>query len=276
MAFRKYVDIFSKKTPMKLSPSWSYDHIIKLKELFIPKWAKAYPLNPVEHQACKESIKEHPKTSRISPFKFFQAILFFKKKEAGKLWSYQDYKYLNSHMIKNVYPLPLISNLVDKLWGLSIFIKFDIWWRYNNILIKSENCWKATFTTSLWLFESTVMFFRMCNSSATFQAFMDDLFGDYIVEGWLVIYMDDLLIHSLDQITHDKWTQNVLQCFQEQTMYLKLKKCTFLAEEVKYLEMIVGKGGVQMDPIKLKAIQEWSPPKTLKAVQSFLSFCNFY
>ena len=50
------------------------------------------------------------------------------------------------------------------------------------------------------------------------------------------------------------WTGNVL----------KLERCTFLAEEVEYLRMIVGKGGIQMDPVKLKAIQEWSPPANIK------------
>ena len=80
---------------------------------------------------------------------------------------------------------------------------------------------------------------------------MDDLFRDSIMEGWLVIYMDNLLIHSLDQVTHDKHTQKVLQYFQEQKMYLKLEKCTFSAEEVEYFGMIVGKGGVQMDPVSI-------------------------
>ena len=59
------------------------------------------------------------------------------------------------------------------------------------------------------------MFFEMCNSPATFQAFMNDLFGDYIMESWLVIYMDDLLIHFSDQEIHDNWTQKILQCFQK-------------------------------------------------------------
>ena len=105
---------------------------------------------------------------------------------------------------------------------------------------------------------------------------MDDLFRDYITEGCLVIYMDDLLIHFLDQEIHNKHTQKVLQCFQEQEMYLKLAKCTLSAKEVEYLGMIVGKGGIQMDSVKLKAIQEWSPPANVKAIQSFLRFCNFY
>ena len=104
---------------------------------------------------------------------------------------------------------------------------------------------------------------------------MDDLFSDYITEGWLVIYMDNLLIHSSNQELHNKCTQKVLQHFQEQEMYFKLEKCMFSGKEVEYLSMIVGKG-VQMDPIKLKAIQEWSPLANVKAIQSFLGFCNFY
>ena len=82
---------------------------------------------------------------------------------------------------------------------------------------------------------------------------MDDLFGDYIMKGWLVIYMDNLLIHSSDHKTYNTHTWKVLQHFCEQEMYLKLEKCTVSAE-VEYLRIIVGKGGIQMDPVKLKAI----------------------
>ena len=73
---------------------------------------------------------------------------------------------------------------------------------------------------------------------------MNNLFSNCITEGWLVIYMDDLLIHSSNQELHNECTQKVLQCFQEQEMYLKLEKCTFSAEEMEYLSMIVGKGEI--------------------------------
>ena len=97
------------------------------------------------------------------------------------------------------------------------------------------------FTTPLGLFEPNVMFFGMYNLPATFQPFMDDLFRDYIIEGWLVIYMNDLLIYSSNQETHNNQTWKVLQHFWEQEMYFKLEKCTFSAKEVKYLGMIVEK-----------------------------------
>ena len=141
MAFKEYEDIFSEKTPTRLPPSQPYDHVIKLKDSFISQWAKAYPLNPITYQAGKEFIKEHLKTGKISPSKSPQVAPFFfvKKKEVGKLWPCQDYQYLNSHTIKNAYPLPLISDLVNKLQGSSIFIKFDVRWGYNNVLIKPED-----------------------------------------------------------------------------------------------------------------------------------------
>ena len=61
MAFREYKDVFSEKTPTRLPPSWPYDPAIELKDSFVPQWAKAYPLNPIKHQACKEFIEEHLK-----------------------------------------------------------------------------------------------------------------------------------------------------------------------------------------------------------------------
>ena len=119
IACKEYKDVFSEKTPTKLPPSQPYNHTIKLKDLFVPQWAKAYPLNPIEHQACKKFIEEHLKTKKIFPSKSPQAmpLFFVKKKKAGKLHPCQDYWYLNSHTIKNTYPLPLISDLIDKLRG---------------------------------------------------------------------------------------------------------------------------------------------------------------
>ena len=79
---------------------------------------------------------------------------------------------------------------------MKVFTKFDVRWGYNNIHIRDGDQWKAAFITHKGLFEPTVMFFGLCNLPATFQRFMNDSFRDMIAEGWLVIYMDDLLISS--------------------------------------------------------------------------------
>ena len=152
-------------------------------------------LNPQEVDACREFIEENLKMGRIRPLKSPQASpFFFVKKKDRKLCLVQDYRYLNEHTVKNTYPLPLITDLIDNLCCFSHFTKFDIRWGYNNIHIKDGDEWKATFITQLGLFEPTVMFFSLCGSPPTFQAFMNYNFADYIREGWLIIYMDDLAI----------------------------------------------------------------------------------
>lgn len=79
------------------------------------------------------------------------------------------------------------------------------------MLIKPEDGWKVVFITPFGLFKLTVMFFGLCNLPATFQALMDYLFGNYIAEAWLIIYMNDLLIHSSNQAAHEERTCKVLQ-----------------------------------------------------------------
>ena len=120
------------------------------------------------------------------------------------------------------------------------------------------------------------MFFGLCNSPAIFQALMNHIFGDLMAEGWLIVYMDDILIHSNNQELHIQQMRKVLEHLWEHKLFLKLEKCFFNKVEVEYLGMIIRKGHVGMDPVKLAAIQEWKPPSSVKGVQSFIGFCNFY
>ena len=76
----------------------------------------------------------------------------------------------------------------------------DICWGYNNICIAKGDKWKAAFVTKYGLFEPTVMFFGLCNSPATFQHMMDNIFIHKLNRGWLLIYMDDMLIATKDNI----------------------------------------------------------------------------
>ncbi len=98
--------------------------------------------------------------------------------------------------IKNRYPLPLISELIDKLRGAKYFTKLDVHWGYNNVRIKEGDEAKAAFRTNRGLYEPTVMFFGLTNSLATFQWMMNDIFRNLIAEEKVTIYLDDILIFS--------------------------------------------------------------------------------
>ena len=121
-----------------------------------------------------------------------------------------------------------------------------------------------------------VMFPGMCNSPATFQAMMDDIFWDMKAEGWIIIYMDNIFIFTKElqwKIEYMKWT---LQQLQENDLYLKLEKCTFWMTKVEYLGLIIQEDHISMDPVKLNGIKDWPVPTTVKQVQSFLGFGNYY
>ena len=145
-------------------------------------------------------------------------------------------------MVKNAYPLPLISGLMDKIQGAKYFTKLNVHWGYNNIQIKDGDQWKAAFKTNKGLFEPTVMFFGMCNSPATFQAMMDSTFRDLIDEAIIIIYMDNLFLFAKDLVSPEKNTKLALQRLLENDLYLKPKKCEFAKTKVEWLGMIIEEG----------------------------------
>ena len=165
-----------------------------------------------------------------------------------------------------MYPIPLVQNLMDKLKGATVFSKLDLRSGYNNVRMKDGDQWKAAFKCERGLFEPTVMFFGLCNSPATFQALMDDLFSDMIEEGWLVIYMDDMLLFSKDRKMHKERMRRVLQRLRENDLYLKPEKRLFDVEEVEFLGLIVKPDTLAMDPVKLKGIEDWPEPSSVKGV----------
>ena len=187
-----------------------------------------------------------------------------------------DYRALNKITIKNTYPLPLASDIINKLKGAKVFTKFDVRWGYHNIHIKEGDEWKAAFVTNRGLFEPKVMFFGLTNSPATFQALMNAIFADLIAEGKVAVYLDDILIWSSDRSEHWKVTHEVLERLKKHNLYLRPEKCAFEKDEIDYLELIIRAGSVSMDPVKVKAVTTWSTPKCLKDVRAFIGFANFY
>ena len=109
-----------------------------------------------------------------------------------------DYRNLNAITVKNSYPIPRISDLIDALSNASIYTKIDLRWGYNNVRIREGDEWKTAFATHCGLYEATVMYFGFCNAPATFQAMMNEIMGDLIRKGLVMVYLDDILIFGND------------------------------------------------------------------------------
>ena len=99
---------------------------------------------------------------------------------------------MNKGTVKNSYPLPLISELIDSMGTKKVFIKMNLRWGYNNVRIKEDDEWKAAFTTHIGSFEPTVIYFGLTNSPAIFQAMMNDLFRDMINKGDVIRQKRDM------------------------------------------------------------------------------------
>ena len=227
-----------------------------------------------KQKALLEFIWEQQAKGYICPSKSpYVAPFFFIKKKDGKLRPVQDYWCLNEWTIKNHYPLLLISELIACIQKAKKFTKVDIRWGYN----KEGDKYKATFITNQGLFKPTVMFFGLTNSPATFQTMMNAIFAEEIAEGWLIIYMDDILVATKDdQEFHDKCIHWMLDKLKEHELYLKPEKCVFDQKRIKFLGVILEGGTVQMDPAKVKGVADWPPPQNVTDIHSFLGFTGFY
>jgi hypothetical protein len=162
--YHEYLDVFDEEKANRFPEERSWDHEIEMKEGFEPKSYKSYNLTPEEQVEQDKFIKENLEKGYIRPSQSPMASpFFFVKKKDGKLRPCQDYRYLNDFTVKNAYPLPLISEIMDKLKGAKYFTKLDVRWGYNNVRIRKGDKWKAAFKTNRGLFKTMVMFFGMCN-----------------------------------------------------------------------------------------------------------------
>jgi len=105
---------------------------------------------------------------------------------------------------------------------------------------------------------------------------MNDIFKDEINEGWLLIYMDDILIFTDDHPKMEEYMKRVLQKLYDNDLFLNLDKCVFDVTKVEYLDLIIKENKIAMEPTKLAGIADWPAPTTVKQVRSFLGFVNFY
>jgi len=125
--FHKYLKVFEKKESEKMPMRKAWYHAIDLREGFVPKKGKIYPLSRVEREEVQEFVKDQLRKGYIRPFKSPQTLpVFFVLKKDGKKRIVQYYRYLNSWTIKNNYPLPLISDLIDSIGKKKVFTKMDL------------------------------------------------------------------------------------------------------------------------------------------------------
>jgi len=117
--------------------------------------------------------------------------------------------------------------------------------------------------------------FSLTNALTAFQQFMNNIFSD-LLDVFVVIYLDNILIHSNNISEHHWHVKEVLKYLYKAGLYAKAEKYEFHSELVEYLKYILSPSGLTISDDKVKIIQDWLEPKKVKDIQSFLGFANFY
>ena len=152
----------------------------------------------------------------------------------------QNYWYLNEQTVKNNYPLPLISDIVENISTKKVFTKIDLWWGYNNVQIKKRDEWKAVFTTPERSFKPIVIFFGLTNLSVTFQTMINEILQDLIDTKKMASFIDDVIIGTEEEEGHNELVEEVVKILVENDLYIKPEKCKWKVREVRFLEVIIG------------------------------------
>ncbi|KAL0165771.1 hypothetical protein M9458_037615, partial [Cirrhinus mrigala] len=253
MAFQ---DVFSKQAATLLPPHQPWDCAIDLLPgTQLPK-VRVYPLSIPERQVMEEYITEALNQGFIQPSTSPAASsFFFVGKKDGGLRPCIDYRQLNSQIKQQPYPLPLVPAALEELRGAQIFMKLDLRSAYNLVRIRAGDKWKTAFVTPTGHYEYWVMPYGLSISPSVFQTFMNEVFREFL-HRFVIVYIDDILIYSRNLATNSV--------------------ITFHRSSVQFLGYIISAEGAQMDQGKVSAIQEWPQPLTVKELQRFLGFSNFY
>ncbi|KAK3513188.1 hypothetical protein QTP70_009764 [Hemibagrus guttatus] len=274
--YAPFSDVFCPKRASKLPPHRPWDCAIDLLLGEPVPRGRIYPLSIPEEKAMEEYIKEALAQGYICPSTSPAASsFFFVAKKDGGLRPCIDYRALNQITVKFRYPLPLVPAALEHLRGATIFPKLDLRSAYNLIRIREGDEWKTAFVTPTGHYEYLVMPYGLTNAPSVFQDFIHEVLREFL-HRFVLVYIDDILIYSrsLAELRHHM--AEVLKRLREFQLFLKAEKCSFHQPSVQFLGYHIDSSGIRMDNGKVTAIRSWPTPTTVKELQQFLGFANFY
>ena len=268
--------MFSKFASDQLVLHRLYNYKIQLEGENNLGFSPLYNYNLEELQAIKKYITENLYKGFIVPSStLYTAPILFARKGNRSLQFCIDFRKLNLITRKDRYPLPLIDKTLARLGKARIFTKLDIRQAFHRIQIYPDSEDLTTFCTRYRIYKIKVVPFGLTNRPATYQYYINNVLFDYL-DDFCTAYLDNILIYSENKLEYKAYIKKVLERLRKAGLQADIKKSKFSVYCTKYLGFIISTGGIEVDPEKIEVIQNWQVPTTVKGVQSFLGFCNFY
>ncbi len=186
-----------------------------------------------------------------------------------------DYRALNSKTPLDGFPMPQIQDILESLYGATIFSTLDLKSGYWQVGMDEDSIQKTAFVTKNAQYEFVCLPFGLKNAAATFQRLMNNILRDYIGK-FCFVYLDDIVIYSKTVQDHFQHLKQLFAKLEVSGLTLNLKKCSMLQKNITYLGHVVSEEGVHTEASKVKAVQDFPAPKNLKEVQRFLGLASWY
>lgn len=221
-------------------------------------------------------IKDMIQKSIIRPSQspYASPILLVKKKDGS--WCFcVDYRQLNTLMVKNKFPIPIIEDLLDELKHVVFFTKLDLQSGYHQIRMNPNDIPKIAVITHHGHYEFLVTAFGLTNALATFQALMNQIFKPYLRK-FILVFFDDILVYSPSFQQHLEHLRTTLRVLRFNQLFIKKSKCDFAQQQVEYLGHVISSAGVSIDSKKVVFMTAWPRPMNVKALRGFLGLTGYY
>jgi hypothetical protein len=230
------------------------DHCISLKEGTEPINVRPYRYAYYQKEEIEKQVHEMLNSGLIRPSAspFSSLILLVKKKDGT--WRFcTDYRALNVATVKDRFPIPIVDDMLDELYGASYFTKLDLRDGYHQVRVNTMDIPKTTFHTHNGYYEYLVMPFGLCNAPSTFQATMNLVFQPHLRK-FILVFFDDILVYNLTWDMHLMHVKQTLMILKQHQFFVKTSKYVFGQQELEYLGHIITNHGVKVDENKIAAM----------------------
>ncbi len=204
-----------------------------------------------QHAIIDNEVKHMLSNAIIEPSngEWMSRVLLVRKKN-GRWRFCVDYRDLNLVTVKDVYNLPRMDDILERMGKAAIFSKMDLAAGYWQVLVNPRDRAKTAFTTREGLFQFIRMPFGLCNAPATFQRMMNAVLRDLIGK-CVFVYIDDIIVYSQDFRTHMEHVRMVLDRLRASGLQLTPSKCDIACSWVEFLGHIISGQGIQVDSKKI-------------------------